>query len=166
MTWSLCTQDTAGGNLNIRLLVAYGATSGQQIRRISRTKDASVSISRLQINNVTTTVHLDTANDFSGVCAIAAIYTATDNGGRINGVKTTPVSTAHGGTLSTTATQITLGGSNAAAPTSFWLGKCRHLMFTDVLSDADSEKLEAWLLWDVGQQANLVVGHPYRSIAP
>lgn len=57
--------------------------------------------------------------------------------------------------------------ANAGTTTSgFLTGQIQHVIGTALLTADEAARLEGWLAWDSGLQANLPAGHPYKSAAP
>lgn len=67
-------------------------------------------------------------------------------------------------------TRICVGSgitSTGAADTHYWVGSwAGTLLYSGVLADADRQKVEGCLAWNLGLQAQLVADHPYFSSPP
>jgi hypothetical protein len=117
---------------------------------------------RFRVTNQAVTAP-NTSVDFSGPCAVGGLFTATAFSDRANGVTTGTTSSAQ----TTANTRIRLAAGTSTSVTGYLQGSYGHfLVVSGALSTADLERLEAWLLWSVGQQAKLPSTHTYRNRRP
>ena len=95
---------------------------------------------------------------------IDSVYDGSNHTAYINGVAGTPVAST--GNF-TNVPIITLFGYLANLTVSQWSGNCSEVIVGDsTLSTGNRQKLEGYLAWKWGLQANLPVGHPYKDAPP
>ena len=73
------------------------------------------------------------------------------------------------GTTSTAtfnATRIRIGNNQQRVDSGIYGSIAETMLFTQALSDTDIDKINGYLAWKWGLQANLPAGHPYKNSAP
>lgn len=91
---------------------------------------------------------------------------------RLNGITTTlwlngtATQNTTGSSLALSSATISLGGTNDGSDSELngWIAEV--LVYTSALTDADCQRIEGYLAWKWGLQANLAVGHPFRNTPP
>jgi hypothetical protein len=69
--------------------------------------------------------------------------------------------------LATTLDRFSIGALVRSTIANHWNGDIHEIVIcSSALSQTDREKLEGYLAWNNGTQANLPVGHPYKNAAP
>ena len=61
---------------------------------------------------------------------------------------------------------VNIGRHSTAAPRNWWGPFAEVLMLSSRATEADRERVEGYMMWKWGLQANLPVSHPYYSEAP
>lgn len=138
-------------------LAAYGSGAGSATRRLGLS-----GTQLLRVSDVT--VNLD-GPAATAPSAFGGAWNGTSMTGRANGADFAgnPATIA---SLNTAATRMRIGATATTSASAFFAGTLRHLLVTTTLATADQQKLDAWLLWDCGQQALLPTSHPYYYAPP
>lgn len=61
---------------------------------------------------------------------------------------------------------VNIGRNTAVAPRNWWGAFAEVLMLSTRASEGDRQRVEGYMMWKWGQQANLPVGHPYKDAPP
>lgn len=102
--------------------------------------------------------------DYSGIRALLCTFTDTTIRVRVDG-RDGAAATVAAQTIQTT--RLRIGSYINGSASEFWQGGIRHAIWiSGAMSTADKEKLEAWALWEVGEQAKLPSGHTYETRRP
>ena len=95
---------------------------------------------------------------------LESIYDSVNHTMYVNGTAGTPVASI--GTFTATP-RIALFNYLAAPTLAGWSGNCSEVIIGDsALSTDNRQKLEGYLAWKWGLQADLPVGHPYKNTPP
>lgn len=156
--WALVNNTATADSL--RTAFSYG--SGINYRGIDR---AIVSTDSRFAPRMGTANYLDDLTDFSNLVVLGARHDGTKVHGRIQGIKTDPVSLADA-TLNTPTTRGRIGAGSNNTPTQLWKGGVRHIFVTNPLPEYKALKLEAWAAWDENMPTILDGSHPYRTVRP
>lgn len=140
------------------VIVRYG-TGGATSRGINHSSTA-----RFQITDATTNL-TEGSVVTAGAHVIGGYWTGTTEGGRIDGRDTNPA-TATIATINTGTTRMRFFSAVATSPGTFGAGVLHRAIFATLLSTADRQRMEAYLMWDAGLQALMPATHPYRYRRP
>jgi hypothetical protein len=159
----LVIQNDAAGPADDAIF-GYGSAA-DQIRQIQAAYPGGTP--RFSIVNIAASGRLtDTDKEFVGLHQVVAKYDGAELHGRIDGAPTVPPLLTIAGTLATGTARTTMGASNADTPANHASVSVRNCIGTTPLTTDEQLKLEAWLLWEVGQQVLLPGDHPYYSMRP
>jgi hypothetical protein len=157
---ALVSQGYAGATTSVGTVLSYGTVSSHASRDLNRISTSSVS--RLRAFDATTAV-ADTSFVFDGPHIVGGRFDAATATLWFDGRATSPASGAMAFSTIAGATSI---GSSANGAARYWSGVIRHIFVTNVLSDANRQKLEGWMAHDSNLTSLLDVAHPYKSVAP
>lgn len=82
----------------------------------------------------------------------------------VNGTDSTPTTTT--GTPATLTVAMNFGSDCSTVPLNYLTGLLGDVIYSTTLTTSIKQKMEGYLAWKYGLQANLPVGHPYSSRAP
>jgi hypothetical protein len=144
--------------------MGYGATSGATARTCSFSSSGGVP-RYIVTDGATSLLDLNASFAAQSYGIIGAYWSGTTEGGRVNGIDTSPL-TQTIATLNTGTALVRL--FTAVGGGAGWAGAVRHYLILPLLTPALRLIMEGWLVWDCFPNGNnpLPPSHPYKFAAP